>query len=243
MEKNNLTIAAIGGTLFIWLVSMALSYESQVEFALSIGMTSTIFGVSKAYAFPILTDLLIGVSAMWSLLATLKGWSNLKYRASMFIFGMVTIWFNTHSVNISKVDYTTIFAVSWIPLVVIISTEMLLGYFDQQVKSDMTNFSREADMERRIIELEVKAEMSPYLALTVADEAKNSEDARLPVTSIQKAQQAKQAKYQENLAVAKELFMEGKSPEYVASQLMVSEQTARNYRTVLNGSISHVNTQ
>lgn len=240
MKQNNLTIAAISGTLFIWLVSMALSYESQVEFALSIGMTSTIFGLSKAYAFPILTDLLIGVSAMWSLLATLKGWSNLKYRAAMFAFGVVTIWFNAHSVNLSKVDYTTIFAVSWIPLVVIISTEMLLGYFDQQVKADMQNSSREADMERRLIELEVKAEMSPYLALPVTNEANNSEDAQLAIPSIQKAQQAKRAKYEDNLAVAKELFMDGKSVEYVATQLMVSEQTARSYRTVLNGSISHV---
>jgi hypothetical protein len=252
-QQKNLATIAIGMTSFIWLVAMALSYESQVEFALSIGLTSTIFGLQKAYAFPILTDSLIGASAVWSLLATLQGLNNIRYRAAMLFFGLVTIWFNAHSINLSQASYTTIFAISWIPAVVIISTEMLLGFFNQQVQLQREFVSKGNDNETRIlVALEAIAnnqnnliQSSSNLTIAVAQDeeiAKDDEFEQInPVSPLDKAKAAKAAKYQANLAKAKALLNEGKSIEFVADDLDVTLQTARNYRTVLNGSVLHAN--
>lgn len=248
-QQRQLATFAIGGTFLIWFVAMVLSYESQVEFAISIGMTSTIFGISKAYAFPVLTDTVIFVSAAWSLLATLQGLPNMKYRIANLFFGGVTIWFNTHSIDLSQANYTAIFAVAWIPAMVIISTEMLLGYFQQQAEMQREFVSKSEDKDARMI-VALEAIANNQRTLTVAPDitgisTPNYTHERTETapdkTGLEKANEARMAKKEANLAEALELFNEGKTAEIVADRLGVALLTAKNYRKELNGRVKNDN--
>lgn len=239
-QQKTLTQFAIISTLFVWLAAMALSYEGQVEFAIQIGFTGSIFGVSKAYIFPLITDLTIAVSAAWLLVAAMQGLPTWKYRLTMFVFSGATIWFNIHHVDIVTATYTKILAVSWPPIIITITTEMLLSYLEQQAKA-------RPSLESRIEALETcqitQAVATSFLVSPVTGEAKNQNiDEILPSAKpspLQLANEAKMAKKQQNLETALSLFNEGKTNEQVADLLDVAVQTARNYRAELNGRVKN----
>jgi len=64
---------AVAGTLFVWLVAFAVSYESQIQFAEAMGLTGKILGVSQSVVFPLLTDLVIMISGAWALKSVING--------------------------------------------------------------------------------------------------------------------------------------------------------------------------
>lgn len=239
---------AVGGTLFVWLVAFAVSYESQIQFAEAMGLTGKILGVSQSFVFPLLTDLVIMICGAWSLNSVINGESARPYRLLMWTLGFATTWFNLNHVDMADASYTKMVAHAWAALLVIATSEMILHAFMQEAER-ARNFISPADKseERIIMAFELLAQrLSPPTAApqigadtpAISQELAEIETPQLPTLDPAKGLEAAKAKKQ--LRVNETLQKMAENPNISKAQLAkevgVTPNTLNSYISELEQS-------